>query len=136
LEAHEQLHIRYDMVASMGAEAFARRAERELPTTGEHARKTHYRDWRGPLLPGSAQVARLACDGLSNPEIGARLFISSRAVEYHLHRVFSKLGINSRNQLELALPRENRAAPSWSECEAAAASRLVLDAITVDEGET
>jgi DNA-binding NarL/FixJ family response regulator len=78
-EGHEQLRTRYDMFASMGGEAFARRAARELLTTGEHARKRTTETGEDPCCQ-EAQVARLACDGLSNPEIDARLFISPRAV--------------------------------------------------------
>jgi DNA-binding NarL/FixJ family response regulator len=89
----------------MGSEAFARRAERELLATGERAR-TRTVETREDLAAHEAQVARLARDGLSNPEVGARLFISPRTVEYHLHKVFSERGSNSRNQLELALARE------------------------------
>jgi DNA-binding NarL/FixJ family response regulator len=65
---------------------------------------------RNDLTAQEARVARLARDGLSNPEIGTRLFISARTVEYHLHKVFTKLGISSRNQLDRALPREPSAA--------------------------
>ena len=89
----------------MGTEAFAERAERELLATGETARKrvietsTH-------LTPQEAQIARLARDGLSNPEIGSQLFISPRTVEYHLHKVFGKLDINSREHLDRVLPKE------------------------------
>src|ERR687891_244657 len=80
-------------------------AARELLATGERARKRSVKT-REELTAQEAQIARLARDGLSNPEIGARLFISPRTVEYHLHKVFSKLGISSRNQLERAFPRE------------------------------
>jgi DNA-binding NarL/FixJ family response regulator len=83
-------------------EAFAERAAGELVATGETARKRTV-ETRGELTGQEAQIARLARDGLSNPEIGARLFISRRTVEYHLHKVFSKLDIMSRNQLHRAL---------------------------------
>jgi DNA-binding CsgD family transcriptional regulator len=83
---------------------FARRAERELLATGERVRKRVV-ETREDLTAQEAQVARLARDGLSNPEIGARLFISPRSGEYHLHKVFNKLGITSRNQLDRVLPR-------------------------------
>ena len=95
----------------MGAEAFAERAARELLATGERARKRSV-ETRDDLTAQEAQIARLARDGLSNPEIGARLFISPRTVEYHLHKVFTKLDIGSRNQLAAALPAEpNTAGP-------------------------
>ena len=90
------------MFAAMGIEAFAERAARELLATGETARKRSV-EASGDLTPQEAQIARLAREGLSNPEIGARLFISPRTVQYHLRKVFAKLGISSRNQLERAL---------------------------------
>jgi DNA-binding CsgD family transcriptional regulator len=94
-------------------EGFAGRARRELAATGETARKRTAWPARTrpglavgsePLTPQEAQVARLARDGLSNPEIGARLFISSHTVQYHLSKVFAKLGITSRGQLHRVLP--------------------------------
>jgi DNA-binding NarL/FixJ family response regulator len=87
----------------MGIEAFAERARRELAATGETARK-HTMPTSTQLTAQEAQVARLARDGLSNPEIGARLFISARTVEYHLSKVFAKLAISSRSQLHRVLP--------------------------------
>jgi DNA-binding CsgD family transcriptional regulator len=90
------------MFAEMGAEAFAERARVELHATGEHARKRVV-ETREDLTAQEAQVARLAGDGLSNPEIGARLFISPSTVAYHLRKVYVKLGINSRDKLEHAL---------------------------------
>jgi DNA-binding NarL/FixJ family response regulator len=80
-----------------------------LKATGEHARK-RTDETRGDLTPQEAQIARLARDGLSNAEIGARLFISKHTVEYHLRKIFSKLGINSRTKLAQALPPEPGAA--------------------------
>jgi DNA-binding CsgD family transcriptional regulator len=102
LDAREQLRTAHEMLAAMGAEAFAERARRELLATGESARKRTV-ETVGDLTAQEAQVARLARDGLSNPEIGAQLFISPRTVQYHLHKVFGKLDIGSRNQLETAL---------------------------------
>jgi DNA-binding CsgD family transcriptional regulator len=87
----------------MGIGAFAERARRELAATGETARKRTV-DTSGQLTAQETQIARLARDGLSNPEIGARLFISARTVQYHLGKVFIKLGISSRSQLDRALP--------------------------------
>jgi DNA-binding CsgD family transcriptional regulator len=86
-------------------EAFAERARRELAATGETARRrpAHAAAASQELTAQEAQVARLARDGLSNPEIGARLFISSHTVQYHLSKVFTKLGINSRGQLHQVL---------------------------------
>ena len=82
----------------MGAEAFARRAERELLATGEHARKRTI-DTLGDLTPQEAQISRLAAQGHSNKEIAAQLYISPSTVEYHLHKVFRKFGVKSRTQL-------------------------------------
>jgi DNA-binding NarL/FixJ family response regulator len=89
----------------MGAEGFARRAERELLATGETARKRSVVT-NSLLTAQEAQVARLALDGLSNPEIAARLFISRRTVQYHLSKVFTKLNITSRGQLTRVLPAD------------------------------
>jgi DNA-binding CsgD family transcriptional regulator len=91
------------MLTVMGVEGFAARAERELMATGEHVRKRAVED-RDELTPQEARIARLARDGLSNPEIGERLFISRHTVEYHLRKVFTKLGISSRHELDGALP--------------------------------
>ena len=110
-DAREKLRIAHDMFTSMSAEGWAGRAERELAATGEQTRKRGV-ETREDLTTQEAQVARLARDGLSNAEIGARLFISPRTVEYHLHKVFNKLGINSRNQLGRALPGERSGALS------------------------
>jgi DNA-binding CsgD family transcriptional regulator/tetratricopeptide (TPR) repeat protein len=107
-DAREQLRTAYEMFATMGAEAFAERAERELRATGETARKRTV-ETRGELTPQEDQVATLARDGLSNADIGARLFISPRTVQYHLRKVFTKLGISSRQQLDRALPRDREA---------------------------
>jgi DNA-binding CsgD family transcriptional regulator len=102
VEAREQLRIAFEMLTAMGVEGFAARAERELLATGEHVRKRSVKA-RDELTPQEAQVARLARDGLSNVEIGERLFISQHTVAYHLRKVFSKLDITSRNQLDRAL---------------------------------
>jgi DNA-binding NarL/FixJ family response regulator len=91
------------MFASMGVEAFADRASRELLATGETVRK-RTAETSDELTPQEAQIARLARDGLSNPEIGTRLFISPRTVKYHLRKVFIKLDISSRNELDRVLP--------------------------------
>jgi DNA-binding CsgD family transcriptional regulator len=102
IDAREQLHTAHDMLAAMGLDAFAERARRELSATGETARKRAV-ETSGELTAQETQIARLARDGLSNSEIGTRLFISPRTVEYHLHKVFGKLGVSSRNQLHRAL---------------------------------
>jgi DNA-binding CsgD family transcriptional regulator len=105
LDAREQLRTAYEMFATMGAEGFAERAEHELLATGETARKRTV-ETSGQLTAQESQVARLARDGLSNPEIGARLFISRRTVQYHLRKVFTKLDITSRGQLNRVLPSD------------------------------
>jgi DNA-binding NarL/FixJ family response regulator len=92
------------MLADIGANAFADRARHELLATGETVRKRQA-ETRDQLTPQELQIARLARDGLSNPEIGARLFLSPRTVEWHLHKVFTKLGIRSRRELEGAFTR-------------------------------
>jgi DNA-binding CsgD family transcriptional regulator len=98
LDAREQLRTAHDMLSSMGAEAFAERAARELRATGENVRKRRA-DTRRQLTAQETQIARLAADGYSNPEIGAQLFLSPRTVEYHLHKVFTTLAITSRTEL-------------------------------------
>jgi DNA-binding CsgD family transcriptional regulator len=103
-DAREQLRIAHEMLQAMGVEGFAERARRELRATGETARKRTAAASDEELTAQEAQVARMARDGLSNPEIGARLFISTRTVQYHLRKVFAKLGISSRAQLDRALP--------------------------------
>jgi DNA-binding CsgD family transcriptional regulator len=102
VDAREQLHTAHELFASMGAEAFAERARRELLATGETVRKRTV-ETRGELTAQEAQIARLARDGLSNPEIGIRLFISPRTVQYHLRKVFLKLGIHARTELDRVL---------------------------------
>ena len=98
VEAREHLRAADEIFTRAGAEAFAERTRRELRATGETARRRVDED-RGVLTPQEAQIARLAQEGLSNPQIGAQLFISPRTVQYHLHKVFRKLDITSRNQL-------------------------------------
>jgi DNA-binding CsgD family transcriptional regulator len=103
-DAREQLRTAHQMFTAMGAEGFAERTRRELLATGETARKRSVENAGSGLTVQETQVAELAREGLSNVEIGARLFISPRTVEYHLGHVFAKLGINSRMQLHRALP--------------------------------
>jgi DNA-binding CsgD family transcriptional regulator len=109
VDAREQLRNAYDAFASMGAGAFLERARRELQATGEKVRK-RVDETRDDLTPQEQQIARLAREGLTNPEIGAQLFISPRTVEWHLRKVFTKLGINSRKSLRDALPDSGRPA--------------------------
>jgi DNA-binding CsgD family transcriptional regulator len=102
VDAREQLREAYDRFSRIGAEAFADRARRELLATGETApRRTM--ETRDVLTPQEAQIARMASNRQTNPEIGAKLFISPRTVEYHLRKVFTKLEISSRKELHSAL---------------------------------
>jgi DNA-binding CsgD family transcriptional regulator len=107
MDAREQLGAAYEMLSEMGAEAFADRARRELLATGETVRRRSV-EGRDELTAQERQIAGLARDGLSNPEIGARLFLSPRTVEWHLRKVFGKLGISSRRELREALPTADR----------------------------
>jgi DNA-binding CsgD family transcriptional regulator len=103
IDARDRLRVARDTFTSMGAEAFAARAGRELLATGETARK-RTDEARDELTAQETQIAQFARDGLSNAQIGARLFISPRTVEYHLHKVFTKLDITTREHLDRVLP--------------------------------
>ncbi len=109
VDAREQLRAAHEMFGSFGAEAFAERARRELLATGEKVRK-RLDETRGQLTAQEEQIARLAADGETNQEIGAQLFLSPRTVEWHLHKVFTKLGVGSRVKLRDKLPDTARTA--------------------------
>jgi DNA-binding CsgD family transcriptional regulator len=113
IDAREQLRTAHDMFTTMGMEAFGERTARELPATGETVRRRAV-ETQSELTAQEALIARLARDGLSNPEIGSQLFISPRTVEYHLAKVFTKLDIRSRSQLERVLPIDPDAAQQVS----------------------
>jgi len=102
VDARNQLGSAYEMFTAMGADGFAERARRELVATGETVPKRTV-ETRDELTPQEAQIARLAGNGHTNPEIGAELFISPRTVEWHLRKVFGKLGISSRKELHAAM---------------------------------
>ncbi|MGF6886565.1 DNA-binding CsgD family transcriptional regulator [Nocardia sp. GAS34] len=103
VDARGALRVADQMFTSIGADGFAERARRELRASGETARH-RTSETREDLTPQELQVARLARDGFSNAEIGTQLFISARTVQYHLRKVFAKLGIRSRVELTHALP--------------------------------
>jgi DNA-binding CsgD family transcriptional regulator len=103
VDAREQLRMAHDVFVATGIDAFAERARAELLATGERVRARTF-ETRDDLTPQELQIARLASDGLSNPEIGSQLFLSPRTVEWHLRKVFSKLGITTRRELRKALP--------------------------------
>jgi DNA-binding CsgD family transcriptional regulator len=99
LDAREQLRHAHTLFTDFGMEAFAERARAELEATGEHARKRTV-ETRDDLTPQEAQISRRASDGATNQEIAAQLFISPSTVDYHLRKVFRKLGVKSRHQLK------------------------------------
>jgi DNA-binding NarL/FixJ family response regulator len=109
VDARTQLRTAHDQFTSIGMEAFAKRARRELIATGEKVRKRSS-ETRDQLTPQEEQIARLARDGLSNPQIGAQLFLSARTIESHLRKIFTKLGIASRYELKTALAQRGRTA--------------------------
>ena len=111
LDAREQLRLAHEMLARIGAGAFAERARRELVATGQAARR-HSVEMRDDLTAQERQIARLAVDGRTNPQIGAELYLSPRTVEWHLRNVFAKLGISSRKELCDALPEAVTAVPA------------------------
>ena len=108
MDAREQLRAAHQMLTAMGIEGFAERARRELLSTGETLRK-YTAETAAELTAQEAQIARLAGDGHTNPEIGVQLFISARTVEWHLRKVFGKLGVSSRKELRRMLPDLERA---------------------------
>ncbi|HKC28085.1 MAG TPA: AAA family ATPase [Jatrophihabitans sp.] len=109
VDARNQLRTAYEALTAIGAEAFADRAWRELSATGETVRKRTV-DTVGELTSQEASIARLAGEGLTNPEIAAQLYISPRTVEWHLRKVFSKLGVSTRRQLRRSLHQAGQAA--------------------------
>jgi len=98
VDARTQLRTAYEALTAMGVEAFADRARRELGATGETVRKRTV-ETQSQLTEQEAHIARLAAEGHTNPEIAAALYISPRTVEWHLRKVFMKLGVTSRRQL-------------------------------------
>src|SRR5262249_10518002 len=108
VDAREHLRVAQDHYASIGMEAFAERARSERVATGEKVRR-HVVETRDDLTEHERQISQLACEGLTNPEIGARLFLSRRTVEWHLRNVFIKLGIRSRGELAGALSARSNA---------------------------
>ena len=107
VEAREQLRTAYDSFTAMGVDAFGSRARHELAATGETVRK-RTPDTRQHLTAQELHIARLAANGLTNPEIAAKLFISPRTVEWHLRKVFAKLGVTARRHLREALGSSTR----------------------------
>jgi DNA-binding CsgD family transcriptional regulator len=121
-DARAQLRAAHELLTEMGMEGFAERARRELLATGGTVRARDVADG-AELTAQEILIARLACDGASNPEIAGQLFLSARTVEYHLRKVYGKLGINSRRQLRAALARPALAQPA---CGAPQAGELAV----------
>ena len=104
VDARQQLRTAYEMLEELGAKGFAERARRELMATGATPRKRadHTRD---DLTAQEKQIAMMAADGYTNPEIGTRLYLSPRTIEWHLRKIYPKLGVGSRRELRHALPQ-------------------------------
>jgi DNA-binding CsgD family transcriptional regulator len=107
VDARVQLRPAFDAFTAMGANGFSERARRELQATGEKVRKRR-KDHSAELTPQEEQIAQLARERRTNPEIGAQLFLSARTVEWHLRKIFTKLGISSRRELDAALAHRDR----------------------------
>ena len=107
VDARDQLQAAFAAFASMGAESFGQRARRELQATGQKVRK-RTKNTRAELTPQEQEIAQLARERRTNPEIGAQLFLSARTVEWHLRKVFTKLDISSRRDLDEALTRRGQ----------------------------
>ncbi len=107
VDARAQLRTAHDALAAMGVDAFAERARRELLATGETVRKRTV-ETTGELTAQEAHIARLAAQRYANAEIAAELYISPRTVEWHIHRIFTKLGVSSRRELQKILPNSDR----------------------------
>jgi ATP/maltotriose-dependent transcriptional regulator MalT len=112
VDARAQLRMAYEALAAMGVEAFADRARHELLATGETVRKRTV-ETHGELTAQEAHIARLAAEGLTNPEIAAALYLSPRTVEWHLRKIFTKLGVSTRRQLR-RVPNADRKDTSGS----------------------
>jgi ATP/maltotriose-dependent transcriptional regulator MalT len=110
-DARAELRTAYDLFTAMGIEAFAERARHELLATGETVRKRTV-ETASELTAQEAHVARLAVDDLTNAEIGAQLFLSARTVEWHLSKVYTKLGVGSRRELPRALASLGQSGPA------------------------
>jgi ATP/maltotriose-dependent transcriptional regulator MalT len=102
VDARVQLRTAHELLSALDMQAFAERARRELRATGEKVRR-RTAETVSRLTPQEAAIARLACDGWTNVEIGAQLFLSARTIEWHLRKVFTKLGISSRRDLRRVL---------------------------------
>ena len=111
VDARHQLRTAYGMLTAMGIDGFAERARRELLATGETVRKRTV-ETAQQLSGQEAQIARLAGEGNTNPEIGAQLFLSPRTVEYHMRKIFHKLGISSRRECRVLPNLEQAALPA------------------------